>query len=846
MTSEQDPQPREGHTQAAEQASGASAPQADAPASSPDSLPLAQRARALLGRVRPGAVLLAINTLAVLLVGVAVLRPGSPSPSSSRAAVLRRLGLDRGPQARTAPAPPAERLRTVVPKSASWATAEAAFAREDYQAALVLYERLLEVSAGRAAEARLRDLFWMRIAACLKRLGEVKEAREVLGRLSRSLSPVIRACAYRDLALLDAEDGQWMKARMKAYLALSAAGSLEQPSGLESDCDFIIARALTQKALSFYNVADAVDWTGPAAGRWADPFSGLGPEALRRLLKAGSEGLLAGALGPEVRPGSRRRLFSARSRSAPLEELLSRLADASGVDVRWVSAGRKVRRRAVTVELSGVSVQRLAEIASGSVGLCARFTGDQVLVYDPRDGDSVLQQKQLLTREAVSCWRRFFLRHPSDERIPLAHFALASVCDYAGRARSAGDSDGADAAVTALREYQLIAHRYGRSSVAPRALLRSAKLRTHLRDYTGARADLLDLLDLYPDADRADETYLYLGWTTREAGMSDEAIRHFSRLYHLNLSLASRATAALEAGRCYYAKGDYREAAKWLKRFLALLRETRRSGSGREKRAVPVLSPDPGYDPAEAPPEALLLLGRCEAALGNLDAALGAFRAGAALDPARDLRVELTLETARVYVERGVCVRAIGALDGIEVSGLAPRQAGRVLLATAETFRAMGLAEKAVSMLRRYIPSIRDERTGISLRLELARCLTDAGELRSARRLLGEVLPTMSPGQRAYQAACDLAELSLRLGRYAQAVAIVRELLLSPCPLRIRRRAWEVSGRAYMALGDYDKAALAYSGMLFQTPPGPTGRSPSPTTRPVGEPAGGAAKGNAP
>lgn len=753
---------------------GASGPGAPARGASPLSrLPIVQIA-------------LLVNTVVVALVVVILFRVFGGAPQGASALPQPPAAEELpAPAVAVAPAPaPADPPPASPQEPVSWREAEEAFRSGAYQAALHGYRQLGELSRAKPVDELLCDLFQVRIGQCLKHLGEAGEARKIFLDVSQSRSPIVRAAGSYQLALYDLADGQYLLARMRSYQAAAALASMDKRSPLEADCDFLIGQSLTEKALSFYNTDAVVTWRDR---RHTDPFLALTEPALRKRLADGADRDAGAVLGPSVQravgaqPGARWRVACSQ---APLEELLHRFADEAGLDVKWVDVAGQVRRRAVTLSFAAVSEQRLGEVACGMAGLLARFTGDQILIHNPQSVTSISAQKELLTGEAVSTWRRLFLRYPQDGRIPQGHFALACLHECLG------------ATLEALREHQLVAHRFRRSSPVPQALLRSSKLRIQIRDYAGARSDLLDLLDRYPHSESYDQIYLYLGRATREEGLLDEAIRVFRRLYYLNLSLPSQMGACFGAARCFYAKGDYKETSKWLTRYVGLAKDN----------AGPELA------------EAHLLLGRCAAKLGNLTEATASFGRVLSSGPTRAQRVDAILETARAEVGKNRFVAAVDVLGGIDTDDLTPGQTYEYLLAFADIYRSIGLPEQALSVLRRGIEAVGDPQSRAALVVEMASCHDEMGQTKAAYKLLTEVLPRLKPSAVARRAACDLAEVCLKLNKTAQAVTIVRQLLKSSCPPPVRQRALEILGAAYVLGQDYKRAALAYSGLLVERP----------------------------
>jgi len=661
--------------------------------------------------------------------------------------------------------------------STSLREAEAAFLLEDYPRALACYRKLLEVSQVSPAEMLTCDFLRVRVANCLAQLGRNEEAHELFQTLSQSVSPIVRAVSYYHLAVYDLEDGLFLAGRAKGYMALGTLGSLEAPAALEKDCDFLIARCLSEKGLTFFNVDAPFVWHLPPP---ADPFAGLDATQLRKLLKDGSDRLARGALSPlvwKVETAQPSRHWVVSCAQSPLEEMLHRFASEAAIEVTWESVPPSVRRRPATLFLGGVSTQRIVEVACGVAALTARFTGESVIVRDPQECESMILQRELIVDEAISTWRRFFLRWPGDSRIPQGHFAVARLYEHA------------EETVSALGEYHMVSRRFLSDPVVPRALLRSARLRMALRDYQGAKENLTELLDRHPNADHADEIYYRLAKAAMEQGLLDEALKVFKKLYFLNLSGWSRRAAGVGMGQCLYRRERYGEAAECLHRCLPQLQDT-------QDQKLPL---------------AALLLGRSAAAVGDYDKAADALRVGLSADPDRPMRIDLFLELASADIHRGDLSEAVGALNKIDEKILTEAQKYRWLILHSLVYRRMGLPRTAIGLLRSRIQTIIDEQIRCAIALELAKCYLDADDPDSAHALLVGVLPKMEPSRELYEGSCKLAEICLRTDRHEQAVTILSEVLNGPCPEDIRRRAGEMLVAAHLFRKEYQQAVAAYA-----------------------------------
>ncbi len=170
----------------------------------------------------------------------------------------------------------------------------------------------------------------------------------------------------------------------------------------------------------------------------------------------------------------------------------------------------------------------ICEIAAGMAGLVARYDGTRVMVTDPEAMASLAEQVALLREEAITHWRRVCLRYGDDNRSGKANFEIAALMESSGDLASA------------MTQYLLTAGRFARDAAAPTAMLRSARIRMTLRDYTGARQALLELLNTYVDVPDAESVYLALGQCSMKAGLLPEATETFTRLYFKEMSLSSR------------------------------------------------------------------------------------------------------------------------------------------------------------------------------------------------------------------------------------------------------------------------------------------------------------------
>lgn len=669
------------------------------------------------------------------------------------------------------------------PQGVSLSTAEKARAAGDNAAALDGYRQLLAATRSETGDDAdlVVDFLVLRLAQAQLRAGRDGEARTQLVSLTKSRSPVVRGTACFQAALLDLRDGRCLTSRMQAYRALAVLGLAPGTTGLQSACDSLVATALSRKALAFLNREQDLP-LAPATE--LDPFANVRNEAeLRQLLAAGTDKLAGAVLGPKLsvtdhgKAGPR---WTVTSAGAPVEELVNRLAGTADINIVWKDAGPAARARPLFLYGEGLTDQRVIEVACGAVGLVARLGGTEVVIHDPVACASTTELQDIVLREATSAWRRLILLSSQAEQFAYGHFALGLLCECRN------DKPGA------MTEYQLLAERYPRSPLAPMARLRSASARIDFADYAGARSELLELLNRHPSFPATDEVYLRLGRASMEAGLHDEAVTTFKKLFGLELSSPSQLGACLGAGTCYYRKGEYAEAAEWLNRYVGL-------AAGQT-----------GDEPARA----ALLLAQSESARGRLDEARAALETALQAKPQPALRADVLLELARTLVRQDELAAAITMVESVSRNRVSPEKGDEAVLLHARILRMIGLAARAKILLQCEQNSAASPENRTRMAIELARCHVDAGELEEARRQLSAVLTEAGTGPLAREAACELADVCLKAGQTPHAISVCQHILTLPLPEDLRRRVLDTLGTAYLRMRDYDRAALAFSGMV--------------------------------
>ncbi len=668
--------------------------------------------------------------------------------------------------------------------------------QKEYDKAFTAYNELRQALP--AGEELLNDFLQLKMALCAKQVADLEQSSHLLAMVSQSRSPAVRIVANYHLSLVEIQRKRYLRARTRAYntIALIKAVDFDDDWALsfECDCSFLIAECLTRHILLLSSTdTDLPDdlWGEPTAS--SDPFEKLNEAELRRLLNSGSEHLGRGLLDPEIRKledqGGLPR-WSVTSYGAPVEELLAKLAAGADIDIHWAFKGTSgsdspegsIRQRPVSLYLPAATSQQIVLTAAGCAGLLAyteENSGQQkVTVYDPAEYSSLRQHVSFLSQQAVSLWQKFVLTFYSDRRLGNAHFLMGLLNSQIGLP------------IEAIAEYKLVANRFSQMSLAPFALLHSSKLKAGLRDYSGAREDLKQLVEQYPDVEIYGQAYLRLADATMEAGLKTEAARLYQRVYHFGLSTESKTASAIGAAACLYETKAYKETVKWLTRYIDL------AGNDEDNNLY----------------LAYFLLGQSNLALGKYRQACDAFEYALAEQSSREQYVEAIASLVKGHIEQQNFVEALDTLESVRSVALSKEQSVEMLLLKCRIFRMLGLLDTAIVSLRDRAEYISDSQLNAKISFELAQCHVANGNLESARSVLSEILGAVEPGALAQQAAMELADVCLKLGRGSQAVSVCLQLLESDVPEQKKLQILKILAAAYNQQKNYEKATLALSG----------------------------------
>jgi tetratricopeptide (TPR) repeat protein len=684
------------------------------------------------------------------------------------------------------------------------------YQQKDYEMASAVYDQIQQSIPQNADSQLLLDFLQLKRALCVMETQNLEESDRLLRIASQSQSPIVRIIANYNRSLLDMENKRYLDARIRAYQTLALIDAIDFDKVwslmMKRDCYFIAAASITLNTLSLCDADKDVPkiWWSTSDIK-DDPFTNLNTarsrafpqqtleEQLDSLLNAGINQLSKGLIGPQIeRIGQETNAtiptrWFVISKGASIEELLARFAANAGLDIYWESdEGQNAnelrnifRQRPTNLYMTLTPTQDFITVAAGSVGLLASQNENKIVkVVNPANYQSLSEHVSLLCNEAVSLWQRFLLSYHDDDRIPNVHFALALL---QAQKRLISES---------VAEYKMVANRFTSSPLAPYALLRSSRLKSDINDYAGARQDLNQLVEQYPDAKIVDDAYLALAGYTARANLKDEAARLFKKVYNLSFSAESRTLAAMGAGKSFYEVQDYPSAQQWLIRYINLAKEPVQKDLYK----------------------AYYLLGKTNLALGKTPEACNAFRASLMGQLSKEEYVETISALVQGYLEQNKFFEALDTLEEIHPWRFSQSESIKLLLLKSNVYRAMGLIDKAVALLDNKVEYISDQGLKTKISLEIAKCYIAQEDYETAHKKLAEILVLSDSGAQAHDIALTLANVCLKLGQINQSISICQQLLNIDLPDNTKERTLETLVAAYDKQKKYDHAILAIMG----------------------------------
>jgi len=686
------------------------------------------------------------------------------------------------------------------------------YIQKDYAKAYAIYEAL---GSGRPADDNqilMKDFLQLMMAMCLQRDADIRsfgpegvttenydQAIALFRSVLLSRSPVVRIVANYNLSLLETRMGRYLSARTRAYQVIALTKALDFDNDwaglLQSDCEFLVAESTTRYVLSLWDGdKDLPDNFWIRTCDQITPLVNADEKELRIILTNGAEQLAQAALSPQITTldqtvtvsGSARPYWKVACEGASIEELMARFASHSGLGVTWTPADaaavgateETATKRRVSLYMPATTTEQFVSVSAGCVGLLAQLADETISIFNPTYYDSLSEHRALLSKEAISLWRRFMLTFHTDERIANAHFAIGLL--HAQK----------DEISNAIAEYKLVASHFSKTPLSPYALLHSSRLKSSLRDYSGAMEDLKQLVELYRDSELSSPACLYLADVTKEAGLVSEAGRLYQKVYNLGSSVELQISAAFGAGKCFYEQADYEQAAKWLTRYINMAK-----ANGTSEAYL-----------------AYYLLGKANLALGRSQQACDILRHILTKQTTREDYVAAISTLVEAHMQQENFLDALEILDNVRSWQISKNQLTEIKVLKASVFRTMGSIERAIATLGDREQYVSDNQLKARVSFELAKCYTAQGDLDQAHKKLSEIITWVAPGPLAQEVSLELAQVCLALDQASHTILICLELLKSETSLQTTNKALALVAEAYSRQGNYDGAAMALMG----------------------------------
>jgi tetratricopeptide (TPR) repeat protein len=687
-------------------------------------------------------------------------------------------------------------IEPVIEQPVSLKVAKDFYSQKEYKKSYTVYEKLYQALP--ESEELLRDYLRFQMALCSENNRDYDQAYNLLTLVSESRSPVVRIISNYRLALIEIQRKRFLRARTRAYKALALLQSIDIINddwelSFECDLNYLVSQCLTRYILSLSNTEEDLpeDFWGQSTS-FSDPLENLNETELKSFLESGIDKLYTGLLAPKIKQLEDQSVFSRWSVTcfgAPLEEFLSKFATSAGIDMQWIfevgsnseSDSYIVRQRPVSLHLSSATSEQVMLITAGCAELLASkqdgTSETKYIIYNPGNYLSLNEHTKLLSLHAISLWQKFMLTFHADPRLGNVHFAMGLLQTLTDQKNDA------------IAEYKLVANRFSQNSVSPYALLKSSGLKVEIHDFQGAKEDLRQLIEQYPDTQIYRDAYLRLADVTKQAGSYSEAAQLFCRVYNFELSEDSKIEASLGAANCFYQANAYEDAEIWFNRFIDI--------SGTKKK-------DELYS-------ANYLLGKTYLALKKYEQACNAFQYAINEQSSRDQYIEAVKALIQGYIVKEDFVKALDALENTRSVSLSQEQFVEMLIQRSTIYRKLGLFDTAVDLLKDRSDFITEKQLNAQISLELANCYLANNNLEMGRNYLSEVLRISEPGEMMQNAAKQMAQVCLELGYNSQAESVCRQLLESDISGELKSDVKKILAQALNQEKKYEEAAMVLS-----------------------------------
>ena len=668
--------------------------------------------------------------------------------------------------------------------------ARSLFEQKEYEHAFDTYQRLSQNLL--PADKSLKDYFYLQMALCKKNAGDIDSSIALIKSVLNSTSPLVRSLSNYLYAVIEMESGRFLHARTRAFQALALISAVDLDDNLSSsisrNCYYLANQAMTQHILSLSAADNQMPQLLYGQLNEFDTLNKLSDSQLNLLVNSGSELLSYGLLSPQFKKiqqlSDAPQRWSVCCQGASIEELMAKFASLNSFELVWKFPGREdsnaviaaARKRAVHLYIPSETPEQLFNIAAGCAGLAACVDANNlVTVTKPDEYFSLTEHIALLVKHNISLWQHFLLRFPQDDRTADAHFALGLLKERSG---SFTDS---------IAEYKIVSNQYSQNPLAPFALLNSAAVKSNLYDYLGARDDLMQLNEQYPDVPIAEQALYNLATATMNASIFDQAQQLYQKSFYLTSSAKLKADSAFGAAKCSWQLNNLEDTVRWTTEFIKL------AGNENDGRL--------SY--------AYFLLGKASFALGKTEQAFTAFHFALDADLAPEDYINILSTLVNTYIQKESFLEAMAVIENAQNRRLPQRENIQLLLLKCKLSRKMGFADKALASLDQMDEYIDQPQLKAACLHESALCLIELGRLELARRNLTDFLVIAQKDDLYSQACLKLADVCLQLGKNDNAISVCTQILDSKPDSLLREKALVLMSYAYKQKKNYDKAAMA-------------------------------------
>ncbi len=693
--------------------------------------------------------------------------------------------------------PATEYDQSSLPQGASLSIGQDFYNNREYASAFAVFESLHRMLPNDIDQQFSKDFLQMQMGLCQLRMANFDEADKFLSISAQSISPVVRIISTYQMIFSEIRKQQLLKAAQQAFkvTALTDAFTFDNQwsNDLQRQCQFLAAELITRQALAL-----GVGGKDFPSDLWSKPktietiFKDIDSSKFKTVLNNGSEHFKRAILGPEINLAKQDQSSSVRwsvsCLNSPVEQLLSRFASNSNININWHLGDQNISlltkdailNRPLTMYCSKMGDIDIFKMAAGAAGLVAQIQQSgakfEVNIFAPDQYLSSEDKKSALTNLAIASWQRFLIAWHGSSYSAQAHFVLGLLHSQNQQSTEAN------------AEYKMVVHRFNRHKLAPYALLHSSKLKTSLHNYAGARKDLTELVEQFPNSKIVSSACINLADATYKTGLYSEAERLYKKAYYLGFSLNGQRTASFGVAKCAYNQKDYHKADTWLVKYLE----------------IPVAPDSETYT-------AYFLMGQNYKALNQYQKASEAFSKAIQGPVLKEKYMKITPFLVDSYVQRGDFVKALNTIESISNWKLTQYESTELLILRASILRKMGLAQKAIMEISDRLEYMPDSELKGQLALELTKCHISDEQFKPAYEHLTNALRFVEPGPLAQEIQYNLAQTCIKLSQMDQAKTQCELVLASGVTGELKEKSLALLSDIYLQEEKYNKAILVIS-----------------------------------